>query len=112
MKNNYRSLIKDNLPSDIKQDSWAGILISLLMLWGRGHGMARNVDRKSFSDLAHSPADSRRGRCPSMLLQQMKSEPNGILTKQFPKLGKDKKEARREASEGTKDLEVLHLSPD
>ena len=55
-----------------------------------------NVDRKSFSDLAHPLADLLCGICQSMLLQQVKAEPYGIPTKQIPKLDQDKKEAERE----------------
>lgn len=42
-------------------------------------------------------------------LQQVKAEPYGIPTKQFPKLDQDKKEAERDMV-GRDDSEVLHLN--
>lgn len=71
-------------------------------MWTESHFLTLHIHQ-----LTRVVADAR-----PCFYKQMKSEPNGILTKQLPKLGKDKKEARREASEGTKDSEVLHLSPD
>lgn len=53
--------------------------------------MGMNVDRKSFSDLAHPSADMRYGICQSLFLWQVKAEPNETLTKQGPTLGKGKK---------------------
>lgn len=56
-----------------------------------------NLDGTSFSDLAYTLADLLCGICKSLWLQQVKAEFNGTPTKQFPRLSKDKKEARSEA---------------
>lgn len=59
--------------------------------------MEMNVDRKSFSDLAYPSVDLLCGICQSMLLQQLKAEPNRNPTKQFAELSKGKTEAGKEA---------------
>lgn len=72
--------------------------------------MWTNVDRKSFSDLAYPSADLRRGVCPSVLLRQVKAEPNETLAKQCPQLGKGKRKLV-ERQRGRGSSEVLRLNP-
>lgn len=53
--------------------------------------MGMDVNRKSFSDLAHPSADLLWGTCQSVLLQQVKAGLEKTPAKQVLKWGEDKK---------------------
>jgi hypothetical protein len=104
VKNNYRSLINDHLPSDSQQDSWACRPYFCVNVVEVGLRVGMNVDRKSLSDLACPLADLLCGRCQTMLFVASESWASWKLPKMVSSIERGQKESWERGTSGNREF--------